>query len=359
MKIIEHKGDFEKAIRAMNGNNSVSFLHKNIRLTLTFILIAIALNSHAFEYRIISNVADSTLNGSEISLSNNSDWGTEDFGVVENGIIDIKGESKRSFPATLNIRNNNPDNPKSIVIKLIVEPGIIVVDVNSNIPISGGELTDGMKVWMNRMNEVDDIQEAYEICREVLKENVNNGLGELVLINYGSRCSPKEWTDAIALLDEETRNLAAIDQITGRKERLAPVWEGQPFKDLEGKDLDGNTINLSKYVGKGKYVVADLWASWCVPCILLAKNVLKPIYEKYKENTNVQFLGIAMDDISKVVDMHDIPWAQIMDCKKMMGTYVIASIPEVIIFGPDGTILRRYTHEFEIEKIFSEVLPQD
>ena len=46
-----------------------------------------------FEYRIVSNLVDSTMNGCEISLTNDSDWITEDFGVVKNGIIDIKSKS--------------------------------------------------------------------------------------------------------------------------------------------------------------------------------------------------------------------------------------------------------------------------
>lgn len=301
-------------------------------------------------------MADSTLNGLEILLRNKSEWTTEDFGVVENGIIDIRGESERSFPATLIICNNDPDNPKSIYMHLVVESGTIVVDFNSNIPISGGILTDGMKDYIARIKEVDNTQAMKEICMDVIKKNINNGLGESVLINYESKCSPKEWTEAVALFDEETRSFAAIDNITQRKERLAPVWEGQPFKDLAGKDMDGNPVTLSEYVGNGKYVVADLWASCCKPCILLANNILKPLYEKYKDNPNVQFLGIALDDISKVAAKHDIQWPQIMDCNKLMGTYVVYGIPEVIIFGPDGTILRRYTHELEIEKILEEIL---
>lgn len=359
MKIIKQTSVFFKASIVSKGKSVFSSMPNPLRLTFLLMLYALASNSHAFEYRIISNVVDSTLNGSEISLSNSSDWGTEDYGVVENGIIDIKGESKRSFPAELTISNDNPENPKYIVIKLIVEPGTIMIDVNSKIPISGGALTDGLKDWKNRMKEVDSMQEVYEICREVLKENVNNGLEELVLLNYGYKCSPNEWTEAIALFDEETRNLAAIDQITGRKERLVPVWEGQPFKDLEGKDLDGNPINLSEYVGKGKFVVADLWASWCQPCILLAKNILKPIYEKYKENPNIQFLGVAMDDVSKVVETYDISWPQIMECKEIMRTYAAFSIPEVIIFGPDGTILHRYTNKYELDKLIEEILSQN
>ena len=330
----------------------------NKTLILTFVLLfnVVSLRSYAFEYKIVSNMADSTLNGSEISLTNDSDWGSEDLGVIKQGVIVIKGESNRTFPATLRIQNTNPENKKNININLIIEPGTIVVDVNNRIPLSGGKLNEGMKECIDQVNHADNIQEGHKILGDVLKDNVGNGLGEFVLLNYGRQCSPYEWNETISLFDEDTRNLPAIDAITGRMERLLPVWEGQPFKDVSGKDINGESIKLSEYVGKGKYVVADLWASWCKPCIILAKEVLKPIYEKYKNNPNVQFLGVSFDDISKVIEINDIPWPLIMECDELRKTYQIESIPQVIIFGPDGTILRRHIGEFNIPEVLDEIV---
>lgn len=60
------------------------------------------------------------------------------------------------------------------------------------------------------------------------------------------------------LLDQsllETKGIARIKKANDAKKTTA---EGMMFTDF---DIDG--VKLSDYVGKGKYVLVDFWASWC------------------------------------------------------------------------------------------------
>ena len=326
-----------------------------------FLLLGISLKAYSFEYRIVSKTPDRSLNGLELILSNEADWGGEDFGVIENGVIDIKGESQRSFPAHLIVKNSdqNPGNKQYYSISLIVEPGTIVVDVNEDLPLQGGALNEGWKNCHMRLSEVQyRTVPSKEIIEEVFKKNVGNGLGERALLYYGLDCSPDEWMDMVALLDNESKNLAAIENMTERKERLRPVWEGQPFAELIGQTLEGNPTSLSQYVGNGRYVVADLWASWCGGCICDNELYLKPLYDEYKDNADVLFLGVAMDDIRGVAEKHDFKWTQMQECKRLMATYGVYSIPEIIIFGPDGTILKRFLRGADLKDLLKDLLTE-
>lgn len=328
---------------------------------LTLLLMTVSIYSYAFEYRIVSKTPDSRLNGAELLLNNEIDWVGEPLGIVENGVIDIKGNSERSFPARLIItdRAQNPNGSINYNIDLIVEPGTIFVDVNEYFPLSGGVLNQGYKACAMRITDVEYKTVARkEILKEYFLKNIGNGLGEKVLLDYGWICSPDEWAEMTALLDAETRSFAAIENLTERKERMKGVWEGEPYAELNGKNLDGEAISLSEFVGKGKYVVADFWTSWCGGCIVEAKKYLKPIYEEYKDDPNVIFLGVGMDDISEAVDKLGIEWEQINECKRLMATYGVYSIPEIVLFAPDGIILRRFVRGSELKQLLKDILPQ-
>jgi allantoicase len=53
----------------------------------------------------------------------------------------------------------------------------------------------------------------------------------------------------------------------------------------------------------------------------------------------------------------DMPWHQILDAQKIpQELYGVSAIPHLILFAPDGTILKRGLRGEDIEKTVSEVL---
>lgn len=63
----------------------------------------------------------------------------------------------------------------------------------------------------------------------------------------------------------------------------------QPAPDFKLKDLSGGTVSLSSL--RGKVVILDFWATWCVPCHENFPS-MKLIKDHYKADPNVVFLFI-------------------------------------------------------------------
>lgn len=71
-----------------------------------------------------------------------------------------------------------------------------------------------------------------------------------------------------------------IDEIEKELASMKRVQPGQVAPDFTATDVNGKKISLSDL--RGKYVLLDFWASWCVPCRRSFPHV-KALYEKYKE----------------------------------------------------------------------------
>ena len=129
-----------------------------------------------------------------------------------------------------------------------------------------------------------------------------------------------------------------------RLEALKNTAEGMPFTDIKGKDSEGNLVALSDYVGKGNYVLLDMWASWCGPCKGEIPNLLK-LHNQYK-NKGLTVLGLFVwdkeENLKKAIEEEGIVWPQIIDMETSAEKlYGVDGIPHIILFAPDGTILKR------------------
>ena len=122
-------------------------------------------------------------------------------------------------------------------------------------------------------------------------------------------------------------------------------------------DIHGKPLSLADF--KGKYVMLDFWASWCVPCRKSNPHMIE-LYNKYK-GKGFDVIGIADDDGKVAVWNAAVAkdnvgiWHNVLRGLKMDmimkhianpddldQQYGIASIPTKILIGPDGKILGRY-----------------
>jgi peroxiredoxin len=139
---------------------------------------------------------------------------------------------------------------------------------------------------------------------------------------------------------------------------LKPVSVGHKAPDFTIAGIDGKPIKLADY--KGKYVMLDFWASWCVPCRQENPNVVKQ-YAIYKSR-GLNILGISLDqDKAKweqAVIADKLSWSHGSDLKNFEGPterlYHIEAIPSNFIIDPQGIIVAKNVTGADLEEFLNK-----
>ena len=194
----------------------------------------------------------------------------------------------------------------------------------------------------------DEYQSAVsELSRKVFAENKDNAVAIYALDNMQFDLPVAELDTLIKSLDTNVANRKSLAGLKKAVKCQLATGEGQKFTDFEV-----GPQKFSDYVGNGKYVLVDFWASWCGPCKEEIPNI-KKVYNKYKGD-DFDVLSVAVwDKVTATVAAANnlgIVWNQIVDAQHIpTDIYGIQGIPHIMLIGPDGTILKRDLRGADIE----------
>ena len=299
-----------------------------------------------------------------------------DSAVVSGGVFQMKGKSAKDAFVNLSAEGS------SWIFPLILDGEPVEADFNSH-SVNGSTLngkiaecdarTDAMMREYNAfVNELmalpkeemearmPEYEQWYKKLGEsflgVVEENKDNLVPVPFLSNIRSLCGPEKFDELMAsgapftshpyVVDLKRRiDESAARQKEAEEKKLAFI--GQKFTDLEEADPDGNMHNLSEYVGQGKWVLVDFWASWCGPCEAEMPNVVAA-YKKYHDR-GFDVVGLSFDREKdpwvKAITDWDMPWNHLSDLKfwKSVASdvYSVNSIPDNLLIDPEGTIVAR------------------
>lgn len=155
-------------------------------------------------------------------------------------------------------------------------------------------------------------------------------------------------------------NLKKTAEVKDIAKEIVRIEKGSPGNmatNFTATDINGKSLSLSDF--KGKYVIIDFWASWCVPCRKGNPHLIK-VFNAYKDK-GLDVIGISDDDRNhsawkKAVDQDQIGiWHHVlrgldMDLRMknlpnpadISEKYGISSLPTKILIDPSGKIIGRY-----------------
>lgn len=168
------------------------------------------------------------------------------------------------------------------------------------------------------------------------------------------------WAAVIGLLALLGWGLVQTNATRPEAGQPAPPFDVQFFNGYEWEEKSAADLEDMR----GKVVVLNFWASWCVECRLEA-DLIEETWRKY-EDDDVVFLGVAYADVEpnsiSYLDEFAITYPNAPDLgTDISDTYEITGVPETFFIGKDGTIehvqigpLNQATMDGVIQKLLEE-----
>ena len=151
----------------------------------------------------------------------------------------------------------------------------------------------------------------------------------------------------------KTKNLLA---------KLDAISIGKAAPLFTAPDTAGHPVSLASY--KGKYMLLDFWASWCMPCREENPNVVAAYHRFHSKNFEI--LSVSLDKSNAkaswlaAIQKDDLTWQHVSELKLWDGDvvklYVIKSIPQNFLINPDGKIIATNLRGEELTKKLEELL---
>lgn len=304
-------------------------------------------------------------------------------------------------------RAQMPNNPKRDVIMLFIEPGkikITSVDSFSNVVITGlpihndyiklerqnkpyTEKVDSLIVLRRKFFNAKDtantkriekiINETNEERKELvyanyIRSNPSSSMAMDVLTRYCHTSLDYGWMERPEMVDkveELYKSLSSSIKQYPSAIKLRSMIEGNKRSgigrmamDFTQADTSGKLISFSLF--RGKWILIDFWASWCMPCKVESPKLVR-LFDKYKDK-NFYIIGISLDNLKQkeawMKAIHDdkLYWTQLCDFKggdnEVAIMYGIEGIWQNVLIDPNGKIVAKNLTGEELDQKLQELL---
>lgn len=135
----------------------------------------------------------------------------------------------------------------------------------------------------------------------------------------------------------------------------AQIKIGDAIPSITLRNTTNNEVDITSF--KGKYILVDFWASWCAPCRLGNKKLVK-LHNEVSSNS-IEIIGISIDTDRnkwlKAIEKDKIKFTQLIDPKGFDAIaavqFGVDELPSKYLFNPEGILIAKNPSEEEIVKL--------
>lgn len=197
--------------------------------------------------------------------------------------------------------------------------------------------------------EINDTKVLSFVIYNAFKEN---------LAYYGI----EKLKDIFPLVKEKCKTVIYLNELSESFTKWENISAGKNAPDFELSDKEGKMHKLSDF--KNKFVIIDIWATWCAPCRREIPEFAK-LHKEFKSK-NIAFISISVDENKdewlKFIEKEKHEWLQLHSEKAkstLSKDYLVHFIPRFILIGPDGKIINSKAPEpsdSKLKELLQELL---